>query len=424
MDVSVIGHVPHGWHVTRLGDLCDPPEYGAPAPARPFDPNLPRYIRITDLTDDGRLRTDDARSADPSLTLGFELRAGDLLFARSGATAGKTYLYREDDGPCTYGGYLIRFRPLSTRAIPRFVELWTHSTFYKRWIRSVSRIGAQPNINAAEYASLPILIPPLREQETIVLTLDSIDKTIESTESVIVSIEQLRDSLRYELLSRGIPGWHSEWRQVPPLGTIPVNWQKISLEDVAEIAFSSVDKKSLPGEMPVRLCNYTDVFYNRRIRPDMNFTAATATSTECRRWRLERGDVIFTKDSETRDEIGIPSYVTEDMPGVLCGYHLAVARPRSSLVVGSYIAEVLVSHRSRQQFTRIANGTTRFGLTLDSTRALQLPLPSLAEQRAIVAMSFSIDELLERTRFELLAAHTLKASVTDGLLTGRIRTAA
>ena len=89
---------------------------------------------------------------------------------------------------------------------------------------------------------------------------------------------------------------------------VPDGWQSVRLGDVADIAFSGVDKKTVKGEVPVELCNYTDVFYNRRIRPGMGFMAATASPVECQRYALRKGDVLFTKDSETPEEIGIPSY--------------------------------------------------------------------------------------------------------------------
>ena len=119
-------------------------------------------------------------------------------------------------------------------------------------------------------------------------------------------------------------------------GAFPQGWRIVRLGDVAEVAFSGVDKRIIPEETPVLLCNYTDVFYNERITPDMDFMPATATDTERERWQLKRGDVLFTKDSETADEIGIPSVVTDNMPGVLCGYHLGVARPSPALVDGPF----------------------------------------------------------------------------------------
>ena len=120
-------------------------------------------------------------------------------------------------------------------------------------------------------------------------------------------------------------------------GTIPKGWRLVRLGDVADVAFSGVDKKTVAGEVPVRLCNYTDVFYNRHIQEGLEFMAATATPMECGRWALRQGDVLFTKDSETPDEIGIPAYVAEDLPNVLCGYHLGLARPSPDEVTGSFV---------------------------------------------------------------------------------------
>ena len=199
-----------GW-----GELCAPPKYGASAPARQFDPELPRYVRITDLTEDGRLKRDDVRSAEPSRVVGYELKPGDLLFARSGATVGKTYMYRNQDGPCVYAGYLIRFRPLPNIVWPKFLEICTRSSFYQAWVGSVLRVGAQPNINASEYSSYPILLPPLPEQRAIAAVLDSIDYAIEGAEAVIAATERLRDALLHDLLARGLPGQHPAFRDVP-----------------------------------------------------------------------------------------------------------------------------------------------------------------------------------------------------------------
>ena len=164
-DVPGVGVVPASWEVVRLGEVCAPPEYGASAPARAFDPHLPRYVRITDLTDDGRLRSEDARSAAPLQVEGYELEPGDVLFARSGATVGKTYLHRSKDGPCVYAGYLIRFRPLPNVILPELLELWTHSDSYYRWVAAMFRAGAQPNINAAEYSTLRVPLPSYLSRE-------------------------------------------------------------------------------------------------------------------------------------------------------------------------------------------------------------------------------------------------------------------
>ena len=198
---------------------------------------------------------------------------------------------------------------------------------------------------------------------------------------------------------------------------VPDGWQSVRLGDVADIAFSGVDKKTVKGEVPVELCNYTDVFYNRRIRPGMGFMAATASPVECQRYALRKGDVLFTKDSETPEEIGIPSYVVEDMPNVLCGYHLGLARPANGTVNGAFLARTLASEASAREFARIANGVTRFGLTLDATRSLPILLPPLPEQPAIAAVLDSIDEAIEGVEAVITATERLRDALLHELLT-------
>ena len=198
---------------------------------------------------------------------------------------------------------------------------------------------------------------------------------------------------------------------------VPDGWQAVRLREVADVSFSSVDKKTVDGEVPVELCNYTDVFYNRRIRAGMKLMTATATPMERNTWSLKKGDVLFTKDSETPEEIGIPAYVTEDMPTVLCGYHLGIARPRDGLIDGAYLSETLGSPTSGGQFARIANGVTRFGLTLDATRSLLILLPPLGEQRAIAAVLDSIEEAIECTEAVITATERLRDALLHELLT-------
>ena len=203
--------IPVDWEVVRLGEICEQPKYGAVSPARQFDPTLPRYVRITDLTEDGRLRTNDPRSADPSAVVGYELRSGDLLFARSGATVGKTYLYRSEDGPCVFAGYLIRFRVKPEIALATFVDIYTRSSLYRRWVNSMLRAGAQPNINASEYSSLPIPLPPLPEQRAIATVLNIINETIECTRKDLGRLRSFKLSISDALLEGRLSTRSQDW---------------------------------------------------------------------------------------------------------------------------------------------------------------------------------------------------------------------
>ena len=140
--------VPPGWRVSDLSSLCERPgEYGANVRKRQFDPILHRYVRITDVTDDGKLRSADPVSIDDVDADKYVLEKGDVLFARSGATVGKTYLYRQQDGRCAFAGYLIRFKPVREVLDPQYLFYYTHSPAYLEWVKNSQRAQAQPNIN-------------------------------------------------------------------------------------------------------------------------------------------------------------------------------------------------------------------------------------------------------------------------------------
>ena len=168
------------------------------------------------------------------------------------------------------------------------------------------------------------------------------------------------------------------------LGEIPAGWEVKRLKEIATIQMSNVDKKSVEGEQPVELCNYTDVYYRDRISSDIDFMKATAPREQIRRFALRAGDVLITKDSESWTDIAVPAVVDEDLPNVLCGYHLAHIRPLPA-VYGPYLARAISAVGPRDQFRVAANGVTRFAIGTDAITTAVFAIPTVAEQRAIAA---------------------------------------
>ena len=166
------------------------------------------------------------------------------------------------------------------------------------------------------------------------------------------------------------------------LGEIPAHWEVRRLKTIARLRLSNVDKKTVPGQVPVMLCNYVDVYYNDKIADGVDFMSATATEDQVGRFSLQRGDVLITKDSEDAMDIAVPAVVAEDLPGVVCGYHLAQIRPGTGCD-GGYLARAFAAAGVRDQFTVAANGITRYGLTSRAIGDSVFALPPLAEQRAI-----------------------------------------
>jgi len=173
------------------------------------------------------------------------------------------------------------------------------------------------------------------------------------------------------------------------LGQVPAHWDVVRLKQACEVFPSNVDKHSRDDEPQVFLCNYTDVYYNEKITQDMTFMSATATPDQISRFALRAGDTIITKDSETADDIAISAYVPQDLPGVVCGYHLSMIRPKSG-VSGAFVKRFFDSAYLKAKAAVSANGLTRVGLGQYAIDNLEVPLPPVAEQ-ALVA-SFLDDE--------------------------------
>ena len=125
--------------------------------------------------------------------------------------------------------------------------------------------------------------------------------------------------------------------QNSPIGDIPNDWKLSHLYESAEILVSGVDKRIEKNEISVRLCNYTDVYYNELITDKIDFMNATAKKIEIEKYSLKKGDVVITKDSETPDDIAVSSFVSEDLKNVVCGYHLAIIRTDRESLLGEYL---------------------------------------------------------------------------------------
>jgi type I restriction enzyme S subunit len=206
-----------------------------------------------------------------------------------------------------------------------------------------------------------------------------------------------------------------------PVGRIPVGWQERKLGDMSKVSSSNVDKKTNSDEIPIRLCNYMDVYSNSCIRSDLDFMPATAKESEVQKFTLKQGDVIITKDSETPDDIAISSYVSEELDNILCGYHLAMIRPHQEELSGKFLSFLFAIDQLKSYFAKSANGTTRFGLNIDSILNTPIIIPPLAEQQKIASILTSIDDSIQQQQRELQQTQNLKKSLRQDLLTGQVR---
>lgn len=189
------------------------------------------------------------------------------------------------------------------------------------------------------------------------------------------------------------------------------------LRDVATIRISNVDKKTYSVEIPVRLCNYLDVYTNDYITADMDFMIASASKAEIDQFGLMNGDVIITKDSETPDDIGVPAVIVEPVGNLVCGYHLAIIRPRNGQIDPIYLAKQLSSSSSSKYFAVHASGSTRFGLSIGAIENLEIPNAPRQEQTRIAEILSTVDRAIEQTEALLAKQQRIKTGLMQDLLT-------
>jgi type I restriction enzyme S subunit len=303
---------------------------------------------------------------------------------------------------------------------PKFVRLFLQGFNLERFDAATS----VPTLNRNNVHKLRVVFPPLEEQERIVEIIDTWAEAIALTEQRIEAARQRKKGLMQRLLTGRVrfPEFvQSQEVQDTRLGTYPKDWAIRHLSDVTEIRFSNVDKKHKSSEQPVLLCNYMDVFNNDYIHNRMEFMKASATEAEIRKFSLKRDDVIITKDSETREEIAEPCVVVEDLENVVCGYHLAILRPKGTIMSGGFLKDVLRSSNVHHQFVRFANGITRFGLTLSAVHSALVPVPPVEEQRKIAAVLQTCDRESELLTQKRDALQRQKKGLMQRLLTGRVR---
>lgn len=210
------------------------------------------------------------------------------------------------------------------------------------------------------------------------------------------------------------------------LGEVPSHWDVQPAVTLARVLTSTIDKKSHEGEQPVKLCNYTDVYYRDRIVDNSKFMAATATFDQIAKFSVRAGDVPFTKDSETADDIGIPSYVPKDLPGTVYGYHLSIYRPIDKRR-GRFLKYLLESDYAKAHFEAKTPGVTRVGLGQATIRYFRAPTPPVEEAVAIADYldreTARIDKLIAKSE-ELIGLlterriSTITSALTSGLQDG------
>ena len=279
---------------------------------------------------------------------------------------------------------------------------------------------AYPAVRPGDVASYELILPPLPEQRAIAAVLDSIDDAIERTEAVIAATEQLRDSLFHDLLTCGVPGWHTEWKDVPGLGTIPADWEVVRLGDRIKAGpTNGIYKPESEYGDGICLIRIDDFMPGAFVNTG-GFQRIRVTEEEIRRYAVWEGDILINRVNSL-SHIGKSVLIPRFNEATLFESNMMKLRMDSS-VHPKFAEMVLLSDNSRRYFiTRAKKAVQQASINQQDVADLPLPVPRLPEQRAIVATLDRVDVTLEQTRRERNGLQLLKESTADALLTGRVR---
>ena len=351
-----------------------------------------------------------------------------LMSSENFEDLGKTSILVDDCEELYLNSFCKGFRITNENMNPIFINYQLQGHLHRELISVEGSGFTRINLQQNRLLNTPILITSLKEQNQIVSFLDTktslIDSLIEKTQRKVELLKEQRISLINEVVTKGLnPNVEMKNSGIEWIGEIPSHWDVMKLKYLSRITPSSVDKHIFDDEIQVSVCNYTHVYYNNFINTKVSLDVGSCTENEFSKFKLYKDDVIITKDSESQDDIGIPTLVSESLENTVCGYHLTIIRPEG--IKGGYLFRFILSERSRRYFEINSNGVTRFGLGKPSVENLEIPLPSEEEQEQIITYlnqeTQIIDDLIsnEQKRIDLLKEY--KQSIISEVVTGKKR---
>ncbi|WZL73385.1 restriction endonuclease subunit S [Clostridiaceae bacterium 35-E11] len=202
--MTEIGKIPKVWEVKSLEEISiGKGEYGINAAAKEYEQNEPRYLRITDIDDNYEVSNNEIKSveADEDEYKKYILKENDIVFARTGNTTGKSYLYEKCDGELVFAGFLIKFTINPLLYDSSFLKYYVQTKYYWDWVQKMSLRSGQPGINSKEYSSLLVPVPPVDEQYKIATILRKVDNRIEKYDIKRQKLQHLKKGLMQKLLT-------------------------------------------------------------------------------------------------------------------------------------------------------------------------------------------------------------------------------
>lgn len=382
------------WKYKILGEISNSIEYGLNASAKDFD-GIHKYLRITDIDDSSRLfLTDKLSSPDVNFTEedyeNYKLQINDLLFARTGASVGKTYLHRESDGEVYFAGFLIRAR-LHDSYDGNFIFQQTLTDKYKQFIEITSQRSGQPGVNGKEYGDWKIGMTSYPEQSAIGSLFRTLDDLLANYKDNLTNYQ----SLKATMISKMFP---KAGQTVPEirLDGFEGEWENKILSEVTNITMGQSPKSENYTDNPndyILVQGNADI-KDKQVVPRLWTTEVTKTA--------EIGDIILTVRAPVGD-IGKTDY------------NVVIGRGVAAIKGNDFIFYTLEKMKMTGFWNRFSTGSTFESISSNDIKEAIIQIPTLKEQQAIGSYFSNLDNLINSHQEKISQLETLKKKLLQDM---------
>ena len=382
------------WKTYKLKDLTvdGKGHYGIGAPAVEYDENKFTYLRITDINDDGSLNYTGLKSVDNPEAGKYLLKEGDIVFARTGNSTGRSYFYEPSDGQFVFAGFLIKFSIDSSKVNPRFLKYYTHSKPYYEWVQSFDTGATRGNINAQTFGSMEINLPPRDVQDRLVEILSSLDKKIKLNLRINHNLEEQAQAL------------FSHWLN--------------NCEDkvaISELCDNILDYTPITAKRVVAL-NSSDV--TEGVFAELSYTPISEIKGQFKK-RFEKGDILY---SEIRPRNLHYAYCYFNPMDYIASTRLMVIRSKSEKLYSSVMLyQYLQMPKVFEEFTsktESRSGTFPQGNFKDLSSSI---VPYSGDNEEISIILESLYKLIWKNIDENKSLSSLRDSLLPILMSGELK---
>lgn len=405
--------IPDDWVLIPLGKcVTEKLSYGINAPAIPFDGKSPAYIRITDITEDGRFDNSDRKAVQTHEREKYLLREGDIVLARTGASTGKSYLYNKRDGELVYAGFLIKASIDMKQHNPRFIVGQLRTLRYWSWVAAMSMRSGQPGINGKEYSSFLVPAAPKKEQDAIANTLSEFDTHIANLAELIEKKKDIRDGALEDLMSgrTRLAGFHKEW--------VPIPFEKY----FTLLKNNTYARDQLSDHGNIGNIHYGDILvkYGNIVSDKDEVPRLKDGVVYSEKWLLQEKDVLIADTAED-ETVGKAIQIGKMSFPVVGGLHTIVCRPNVQTAAG-FLGYYINSKSFHDQLLPHITGIKVSSVSKKSIKTTEICVPSeVEEQEAITGVLMAMDDSIAALEEERNKMLQIREGAMDDLLTGRVR---